>query len=221
MLDEVCRAGDRTRLDRWIASGLPVAVGNISELAFAVERGAVAEARSCIPVHNTLCRDFLAAHGARALWLSPELTLDEIALLGHGATVPLGLMVAGRPRVMTSEHCILQVADRCIHNCARCRLRSQALALRNIDGKRFPVRTDVHGRSRLYTDRPLDLTPQLPQLIDAGVTRFLVDGTLGTAAGLAEHVLRVRRALDAALAGRRPAGREPGSFAGCLFVGVD
>ncbi|MFR3450799.1 MAG: hypothetical protein ACLTSX_03285 [Collinsella sp.] len=34
----------------------------------------------------------------------------------------LGLMVLGVPRVMTSEHCILQVAGACIHDCANCRL---------------------------------------------------------------------------------------------------
>ncbi|WP_343283983.1 U32 family peptidase [Collinsella sp. An7] len=221
VLDEVCRAGDHERLDRWVAPGLPVAVGNISELALAAERDALAELRSCIPVHNTFCRDFLAHRGAQAAWLSPELTLNEIAELARTTPLPLGLMVSGRPRVMTSEHCILQVADRCIHDCARCRLRTKRLWLKNIDGKRFPVETDIRGRSRLYTDRALDLTPQLPQLLEAGVSRLLVDGTLDSPAEVAEQVAHVRRALEAVRAGRRPAEREPDTFAGCLFVGVD
>ncbi len=221
VLDEVCRAADRERLDRWVQPGAPVAVGNISELAHAVACGAVPEARSCIPIHNTLCRDYLAKRGIAGFWLSPELTLAEIEELVPGSPATAGIMVYGRPRVMTSEHCILQVADACCHDCSQCRLRRRTLHLRNIDGKDFPVTTDVHGRSRLYTDRPVDLTPQIPQLIQAGVERLLVDGTLLDADELAYQVARVRRALDAAQSGRRPAPRESGSFAGCLFVGVD
>ncbi|WP_239463236.1 U32 family peptidase [Collinsella intestinalis] len=221
VLDEVSRACDLPRLDRWVLPGAPVAVGTISELALAAERGAAAELRSCIPVHNTLAGDFLAAQGARGAWLSPELTLAELEEILPASPLVPGIMVYGRPRVMTSEHCILQVADACCHNCARCALRRRELSLRNIDGKRFPVRTDAHGRSRLYTDRPVDLTPQLPQLIGAGVERLLVDGTLLSAEELSGEVARVRRALDAPRRGQRPGPREPGSFAGCLFVGVD
>ena len=62
---------------------------------------------------------------------------------------------------MTSEHCILQVANGCIHDCANCRLRARKLSLKNIDGKVMPVRTDIHGRSRLYDAYPIDLTPQV------------------------------------------------------------
>lgn len=66
---------------------------------------------------------------------------------------------------MTSEHCILQVANGCIHDCANCRLRARKLSLKNIDGKVMPVRTDIHGRSRLYDAYSIDLTPQVPQLL--------------------------------------------------------
>ena len=221
ILDEVCREGDHARLDLWIAQGAPAAVGNISELALAVERGGAQEIRTCLPVHNVACLQALAARGAAGVWLSPELTLDEIARIAPHATVPVGLIVSGKPRVMTSEHCILQVADACIHDCGRCRLRTRDLALRNIDGKVLPVRTDVHGRSRLYDGYALDLTPQMGRLLAAGVTRFAVDGTLLSADELGSLVSRARRALDAVRAGRKPASRLPGTSAGCLFVGVD
>ena len=85
----------------------------------------------------------------------------------------------------------------------------------------LPVRTDIHGRSRLYDAYPLDLTPQMPALLSAGVTRFLVDGTLLEPAELSDQTERARRALDAARAGRKPAPRQKGSSSGCLFVGVD
>ncbi|OUP07202.1 U32 family peptidase [Collinsella sp. An2] len=221
VVDEVCREGDHDRLDPWILPDGAAAVGNISELAYAADRSCLAELRSCIPVHNVACARFLHAKGARGFWLSPELTLDEIERLVPHAGMSAGIVVVGQPRVMTSEHCILQVANACIHDCARCKLRQPKLYLHNIDDRLLPVRTDIHGRSRLYSATPLDLTPQMPRLLAAGVTRFMVDGTLLEPGELATQVGRAERALEAAQAGRRPAPRQKGASAGCLFVGVD
>ena len=220
VLDEVCRAVDHERVDPWINAGATVAVGNISELAVAAHAGATAEIRSCLPVHNIPCMEALAERGAGAFWLSPEITLDEIASLGAAAPAALGITVFGRPRVMTSEHCILQVANGCIHDCANCRLRARKLSLKNIDGKVMPVRTDIHGRSRLYDAYPIDLTPQVPQLLDAGVRRLMVDGTLLETDEVGRAVARVRRAVEAAQAGRKPAARLRGATSGCMFVGI-
>ena len=220
VLDEVCREIDHARTDPWIAAGATVAVGNISELAAAAKIGATAEIRSCLPVHNVPCMDALAERGASAFWLSPEITLDEACQLASVAPGPIGITAFGRPRVMTSEHCILQVADACIHDCARCRLRGRNLALKNIDGKVMPVRTDIHGRSRLYDAYPIDITPQIPQLLEHGVTRFMVDGTLLDTSETARAVARVRRAVEAAQAGRKPAARLRGATSGCMFVGI-
>lgn len=221
VLDEVSRAADHPRLDPWIQPDRPAAVGTISELALAARSGCDAELRSCIPVHNLACARALSEAGARGCWLSPELTLDEIASFAPLAPgLVFGIAVMGKPRVMTSEHCVLQVAQRCIHDCARCALRDESLFIRNIDGKLLPVRTTVHGRSHVYDAYSIDITPQIPQLIDAGVRRFLVDGTLLAEDEVADHVSHAARALDAALHGRRPAKRLPGMNAGCLFVGV-
>ena len=216
VLDEVCRAVDHVRVDPWVVAGATVAIGNISELALAAQVGATAEIRSCLPVHNTPCMEALAERGAGA----PEITLDEIVSLGAAAPAALGITVFGRPRVMTSEHCILQVANGCIHDCANCRLRARKLSLKNIDGKIMPVRTDIHGRSRLYDAYPIDLTPQVPQLLDAGVRHLMVDGTLLEADEIGRAVARVRRAVEAAQAGRKPAARLRGATSGCMFVGI-
>lgn len=224
VLDEVCREADRARLDPWIAAGAPVAVGTISSLACAAERAAAAEVRSCIPVHNTACLDALAARGAAGFWLSPELTLDEIEQIAADnsrAHATLGLCVLGHPRLMTSEHCILQVAGACIHDCARCKLRERDLKLKNIDGRLLPVRSDLRGRSHLFDGVLLDATPQIPQLLRAGVGRLLVDGTLMEPEELARMTVRARRAIAAATAGRTPDRRLPGSSAGCLFNGIE
>lgn len=222
VLDEVSRELDHERLDPWITPGAPAVVGTISELALGAEIGSVVELRSCIPVHNVPCMRELAARGAHAAWLSPELTLAEIERIApQRGEMTLGLMVLGAPRVMTSEHCILQVAGACIHDCANCRLRVRDFKLKNIDGRMLPVRTGLNGRSHLYDGVQLDTTPQIPQLLRAGVTRFLVDGTLMNIDMLSRSVARTNRALEAARSGRTPDKRLPGTSSGCLFQGVE
>lgn len=222
VLDEVSRELDHERLDPWLTPGAPAAVGTISELALGAETGSVVELRSCIPVHNVPCMRELAARGAHAAWLSPELTLAEIERIApQRGEMTLGLMVLGAPRVMTSEHCILQVAGACIHDCANCRLRVRDFKLKNIDGRMLPVRTGLNGRSHLYDGVQLDATPQIPQLLRAGVTRFLVDGTLMNIDMLSRSVARTNRALEAARSGRTPDKRLPGTSSGCLFQGVE
>lgn len=222
VLDEVSREADHERLDPWFTPGAPAAVGTISELALGAEIGSVVELRSCIPVHNVPCMRELAARGAHAAWLSPELTLAEIERIApQRGEMTLGLMVLGVPRVMTSEHCILQVAGACIHDCANCRLRARDFKLMNIDGRMLPVRTGLNGRSHLYDGVQLDATPQIPQLLRAGVTRFLVDGTLMNIDMLSRSVARTNRALEAARSGRTPDKRFPGTSSGCLFQGVE
>ena len=222
VLDEVSRELDHERLDPWFTPGAPAAVGTISELALGAEIGSVVELRSCIPVHNVPCMCELAARGAHAAWLSPELTLAEIERIApQRGEMTLGLMVLGVPRVMTSEHCILQVAGACIHDCANCHLRVRDFKLKNIDGRMLPVRTGLNGRSRLYDGVQLDATPQIPQLLRAGVTRFLVDGTLMNIDMLSRSVARTNRALEAARSGRTPDKRLPGTSSGCLFQGVE
>lgn len=222
VLDEVSREADHERLDPWFTPGAPAAVGTISELALGAEIGSVVELRSCIPVHNVPCMRELAARGAHAAWLSPELTLAEIERIApQRGEMTLGLMVLGVPRVMTSEHCILQVAGACIRDCANCRLRVRDFKLKNIDGRMLPVRTGLNGRSRLYDGVQLDATPQIPQLLRAGVTRFLVDGTLMNIDMLSRSVARTNRALEAARSGRTPDKRLPGTSSGCLFQGVE
>ena len=219
-LDEICREDDHARLDPWVREGAPVSVGNVSELALAAERGALPEVRSCIPVHNTSAITALEEAGAAGLWLSPELTLEEVCALARAATVPVGLSVLGRERVMTSEHCVLQALGRCIHDCARCELRRRQLSLRDIDGKELPVRTDINGRSRIFSAHPLDATPQTDELLAAGVSRLLVDTQLMDPSEAAFSVERVARAVAAARNGKKPAQRLSGHTSGHLFSGI-
>ena len=221
ILHEVCRTPDHARLDGYVVRDMPVAVANISELALAAERGAHPEICSCIPAHNPAALEALKVAGAAFVWLSSEMTLSEIAELAPYADIPLGMVVSGRVRVMTSEHCILQVANRCIHDCANCTLRQQHTDLRDEQGALLPVRTGLDGRSRLYLSAPLDATPQIGELLAAGVSRFLVDGTLLDDEELAHAVRRCDCAVDAARTGARTQPREAGATSGHLFRGIE
>lgn len=217
VLDEVCREQDHGRLDHWVRRDEPVAVGNVSELALAHARGARAEVRGSVPVHNLSCLRAMEEAGAAGVWLSSELSLDEIAILAHGARVPVGLLAYSFARAMTTEHCVLQVANRCVHDCARCALRKQATYLRGDANERFRVQTDAQGRSRVYAPRVLDLVPSVPRLFEAGVTRLLVDGTFMDPAEVASAVSRLRNAIEAHAQGKPLPRSVKGSTTGHLF----
>lgn len=221
VLDEVCREPDHERLDVWVRARESVAVGNMSQLALAAGRGALPEIRGCVPVHNESCLTTLEQAGAAGVWLSPELSLEEIRELGAWASVPLGLVVVGRARAMTTEHCVLQVANRCVHDCGACKLRKQRTFLRDDKDNLFPVRTDAHGRSRVYASKPLDTTPQLGLLAEAGVSRFAVDGTLMDVREVEDAVRWVVDALKAWRGNKRPHQRMRGYTSGHLFEPVE
>lgn len=195
VLDEVCREADHARVDPWLRGGMPAAVGNVSELALARERDTLVETRSCIPAHNTSTLRLIGDLGARLAWLSPELSLDEACELARADALPLGVTAYGRPRIMTCEHCALQVAYDCDRDHAHCPHRSEAHWLVNIDDRALPVRTDACGRSRIYLDEPLDLVPYAAKLAEAGVARLLVDAASTSVDEVCDALARLRRAL--------------------------
>lgn len=195
VLDEVCREPDHARLDPWVRSGLPVAVGNVSELSLACELGTLAETRGCIPVHNTSTLQVIGELGARFAWLSPELSLTKACELASTRVLPVGACVYGRPRLMTCEHCALQVAYDCDRDHARCPHRHGRHWLVNIDDRHLPVRTDERGRSRVYLDEPVDLVGHAHELAEAGVSRLLVDATTTSVPEACDALCRLHRAL--------------------------
>ncbi len=220
-LDEVCREVDHDRLDSLVVAGGALGVGNVSELALAVARGAKPEVRPCIPVHNASALAALVRAGAHGVWLSAELTLEEDCRLASASPVPVGVVAYGRTRAMTTEHCVLQAAGRCVHDCARCALRRQDIGLVNVQGKRYPVRTDLQGRSRIYAPEPLDAAPEVQALIAGGVRRLMVDGTLLDNDEVARPVARLCRAVTTAREGGVSPKRLAGHTSGHLYRGIE
>ena len=170
-----------------------------------------------MPLHNHAALQEMARAGARGAWLSPELELLEIASLSRRSPIPLGLVVYGHLRTMTTEHCLLQSMGDCARRCASCRRRRMRVTVRDEFDRPSLVTSDELGRSRLWQADPLDATPQIPELLSYGVTRFMVDAQLLSVEQTARAVARATRALEASLAGRQPAPREPGANSGHLF----
>lgn len=220
-LDEVCREIDHERLDPFVQQGRAVAVGNVSELSLAAERGAQAEVRPCIPVHNPHALAALVQAGAGAVWASAELSLPELLALAQASPVPVGLVAYGRTRAMTSEHCVLQVLGRCINDCARCTLRTRDLSLLNVHHERFPVRTDLQGRSRIYAHQPLDAAPEVADLLAGGVKRLMVDATLLSPEEAGQQVARLCAAIEAAREGKASPSRLAGHSSGHLHRPIE
>ena len=219
-LDEVCREGDHDRLDPWVVKGLPVAVGNVSELALAAQRGAAPEIRSCIPVHNESCVVALEEAGAAGLWLSPELTLRQIEEVAKDAPVELGVLLIGAQELMVTEHCMLMSQGPCDENCAECPRRKSPHVLKDRKGYEFPVVTDAMGRSHLYNAVETDIAPAMPDLLAAGISSYMVDATLMNAEETAHAVGRAIRALHVAQNDGNAIAKMPNTTSGHLYRGV-
>lgn len=217
ILDEVCRERDHKRCDHFIETGRACAVGNISELALAQQRGAYPEIRPCIPVLNASCVRAMAESGACGLWFSPEASLDEICELSQTSPITCGVLVMGRPRSMTTEHCVLQAAEKCIHNCLACTLRTGKMYVKSERGDVHPVRVDLQGRSRIYAGHVLDATPEIPRLLTCDVTRFLVDCTLLDDGETRAYIQRTVRAVSLAQEGKPMKKRLAHAFSARLY----
>lgn len=217
VLGEVSRAADLARLEELARNGGAVVCGTVAWLDLAVERGASPWLWHSVPLHNHAALREMAKAGAQGVWLSPELELLEIASLSRSSDIPLGLVVYGHLRTMTTEHCLLQSMGDCAQECATCRRRRMCVTVRDEFDRPSFVTSDELGRSRLWQTSPLDATPQIPELLSYGVTRFMVDAQLLSVEETARAVARAVRALEAARTGRQPAPREPGANSGHLF----
>ena len=209
-------------LDVWasVRPDKPVVAESLAALQRASAMGALVEAGPHVPVTNALTLDALHAFGVRRVWLSPELNLHQIADLGRGASIPLGLTVAGAQELMVCEHCLLMSQGPCDQQCATCPRRKSPHFLEDRKGFAFPVATDAFGRSHLYNSVPLDIVPAIPDLIAAGVTAFLVDATLMNTDETAQAVERVARAVKVAQRDGNTLAKLPDTTSGHLYRGV-
>jgi putative protease len=138
---------------------------------------------------------FLADAGMKRVVLARELNLDQVREIHEATDVELEFFVSGALCVSFSGNCYMSVAngERSANrgSCAQnCRLPYQL-----IDGNGDTL---IHT-SHLLSIKDLDLSDHLPQLIEAGVTSFKIEGRLKDAVYVKNNVSYLRQKLDAFL----------------------
>lgn len=208
--------------DAWssVHSGKPVYVESLGQLARAVDMGAQPHVGSHLPLTNPCALDEAAALGAQLVWLSPELTLGQIADLAQDAPCELGLTIIGAQELMVTEHCLLMSEGPCDEHCDTCPRRKSPHYLRDRKDYEFPVITDCMGRSHLFNGVVLDIAHAMPDLMAAGLSWVMVDTTLMTSSQTTEAVQRAVRARSVAHASGNAIGKTTGTTAGHLYRGV-
>ena len=205
---------------RYVKPGKPVIVENLAGLVRATDLGAEAEVGPHVPITNPLSLATAAELGAKRVWLSPELTLGQIADLAEDSPVELGLTIIGAQELMVTEHCLLMSQGPCDENCEECPRRKSPHYLRDRKEYEFAVITDALGRSHLFNGVQLDVAQTLPDLIHAGVSTFMVDTTLMNVEETTKAVQRAVRARNVAHADGNAIAKTPGTTSGHLFRGV-
>jgi collagenase-like PrtC family protease len=123
------------------------------------------------------------------VWVSPEISGRQIADIVAGSAVPVGVIAGGQVELMVAEHCVLQSAGPCSHECASCARRRGSWTLRDRKGYVMPVTTDSAGMAHIYNAVPLDLSRSITELLDAGVAMVRLEMQTADAAE-AESVTR-------------------------------
>jgi 23S rRNA 5-hydroxycytidine C2501 synthase len=138
---------------------------------------------------------FLADAGMKRVVLARELNLDQIKEISEASEVELEFFVSGALCVSFSGNCYMSVANgersanrgSCAQNCR--------LPYNLIDGNGKTLLTETH----LLSIKDLDLSDQLPVLIEAGVTSFKIEGRLKDIVYVKNNTAYLRKRLDAFL----------------------
>jgi collagenase-like PrtC family protease len=138
---------------------------------------------------------FLADAGMKRVVLARELNLDQIKEIHETTPVELEFFVSGALCVSFSGNCYMSIANgersanrgSCAQNCR--------LPYNLIDGNRETLLTSSH----LLSIKDLNLTDQLPQLINAGITSFKIEGRLKDLVYVKNNVSYLRKKLDSFL----------------------
>lgn len=206
----------------YAAAGEPVFVESLGALWHAIALGAIPEVGPRLPLANKEALSLAGALEIPLVWLTPELNFAQIRDLVKRApsAMGFGLKVSGAQELMITEHCMLMSQGDCNEDCPTCPRRRAPHILEDRKGYGFPVTTDMFGRSHLYNSVELDAIPEVAQLLDEGVTAFMVDATLMSPERTAQATGRLRKAIELALADGSSLPKEPRTTSGHLHRGV-
>ncbi len=138
---------------------------------------------------------FLADAGMKRVVLARELNLDQIKEIHHASEVELEFFVSGALCVSFSGNCYMSIAGgersanrgSCAQNCR--------LPYNLTDGTGKTLISNSH----LLSIKDLDLSDQLPNLIEAGVTSFKIEGRLKDMVYVKNNTSYLRKKLDSFL----------------------
>ncbi len=138
---------------------------------------------------------FLKDAGMKRVVLARELNLDQIKDIRNATDVELEFFVSGALCVSFSGNCYMSIANgersanrgSCAQNCR--------LPYNLIDG----TGKTLIANSHLLSIKDLDLSDQLPNLIEAGITSFKIEGRLKDMVYVKNNTSFLRKKLDAFL----------------------
>ena len=139
---------------------------------------------------------FLADAGMKRAVLARELNLDQIKEISDATDVELEFFVSGALCVSFSGNCYMSVANgersanrgSCAQNCR--------LPYHLVDGDGKTLITNSH----LLSIQDLDLSDKLPELVEAGISSFKIEGRLKDMVYVKNNVSFLRKRLDDFLA---------------------
>ncbi|MDO5427285.1 MAG: U32 family peptidase [Coriobacteriia bacterium] len=161
-----------------------------------ISNGEAFEVGPHLPVANVEAVYYFKKLGAKRIWLSPELSINQIKeITKHFPDMSFGLFIMGPQELMITRHCILMSEGPCDQNCKKCKRRTKDHYLLDRKGYEFPVTTDATGRSHIFNSVSLDVCHALDELKAAGIDSFLVDTTLMSASEAEAAFSRAQQAL--------------------------
>jgi len=169
-----------------------------------------------IPIHlstqanttNQLSAEFWQKQGVERIVLARELSLKEIKKIHDMVKVEIEAFVHGAMCMAYSGRC--QISNyltgrdpnrgQCIQAC-RFQYKMYALEEDQRKGELFPIYEDEEG-THILNSKDLCMIEYIPELIDAGVTSFKIEGRLKSEYYVATVVRAYRQAIDSVLSSR-------------------
>ena len=159
---------------------LPILVANLGTLSLAEElrkTGVFGDFPLNIYNSSTL-HSLVEDLGLQQATLSPELTLEQIAVIMDNADIPVEAIIEGHLPLMVTEYCPqgsllgnMGAESRCKHPCRD----NQGRGLKDRLGLVFPLSHDEFCRTYIYNSKELSMIEDIGALYDAGISRFRIE----------------------------------------------
>lgn len=160
------------KINNFISNIDSIYCNNIAHIEFFKDLKIKKVADIGLNVFNSYTARFLYDMGFEKVYLSPELSRNEIKKIAKKAGGNIGVISHGLLPVMTLKHCPMSVVKNCksSDNCDRCKF-SKGFYLRDIKDADFLVERR-EGVSELYNSHPIVLMDKISEMSENGVRSF-------------------------------------------------